>query len=1078
MLADPFVGRRVELDVLKRAIDSATTGRGSIVLVAGEPGIGKSRLAAVAAGHAREMGATVRRATCWEEPGAPFRLWAQLLRGADASAPADVRRLAGETVPDDDRSGLGGDAEPVRVALFDTVSRYLIDEASEAPLLLVLDDLHWADVPSLRLLAYLARLLGDAALVVVGTFRDVEVDRDSDVGRALEAVASGAEVIRLEGLRTGEVAELLAASAGALAPTDFAREVHARTGGNPLFVRELSRLLAAPGRQPDDIASLPVPEGVHGVIRRRLARLSQRASELLARAAVFGPAFRADLLASAADASKDVVLDLLDVAVDARLVVLEDAALGRYAFAHALVRDVLYSAIPSSRRAAMHLEAAEAIERSAPADDHLAELAFHHTQGSLAGSVAQAIEYSVRAGRRALEQLAYEDAAAHFDRALRAQERAPDDDRRTEILLELGDARLRAGDMPGARHIFEEAADLARRRNRADDLARAALGFGAGLAGFEVQLFDERQIELIDDALRALPPVDSPLRAALLARLSVALTMQESVERRRAAAEDAVAMSRRVGDDRTLAYALSAHCDAIAGPADAERRLGSSDEIIRIARSIGDRSLELLGRRLRVVALLEIGDMRAVDREIEQYAAVADIHRQPLYSWYVALWRGLRALMRGEFDAALGFAAEAEAIGARAHSTNAPMLASVQRWFTFAYTGRYADARAAAQTMVALMPGWGNPYFDLFDAWMDSADGDVDKGRAAFRRMPDPVGDWLAHDSEWLVSMCQLAYAVALLDERDVAPELYERMLPHRGRFGIEGIAAASHGSIEHHLGLLARTAGRVDDAVLHFEAALRANRAIGARHLEARSMAELASSLALRATDADTARAATLRSQALSIADDLGLGHDALPLGDAAPVARVATPASERFVREGDFWTIVFAGDAVRVKDVKGLHDLARLVARPGAEVAAIDLVIERGDTRTTTSAVGLAAPGHAGELLDEEAKASYKARLAELEREIEDADSMSDPVRGERAREERDALVRELQSAYGLGRRPRRAGDPTERARTTVTRRIRDAIARISDVHPALGRHLQNSVKTGSYCSYAPEQPVDWEL
>jgi hypothetical protein len=241
--------------------------------------------------------------------------------------------------------------------------------------------------------------------------------------------------------------------------------------------------------------------------------------------------------------------------------------------------------------------------------------------------------------------------------------------------------------------------------------------------------------------------------------------------------------------------------------------------------------------------------------------------------------------------------------------------------------------------------------------------------------------------------------------------------------------------------------------------------------------MAELSTTLAKRAAPDDTDRAATLLSQALAIADELGLAHEALPLMSDTP-SPAAPPTRARFVHEGELWTMSFAGGIARVKDAKGLHDIAVLLGRPGGEVAALDLVTERGAVTVQSRTDDLGAPGHAGEVLDDEARARYKARLDELADELAEAEDLGDAVRGERARVETDALVEQLSSAYGLGGRARKAGDPSERARTTVTRRIREAIGRISDAHPALGRHLQNSIRTGTYCSYAPEQPVDWQL
>jgi tetratricopeptide (TPR) repeat protein len=1076
VLSDPLVGRRVESDALKRAIDAAAKGRGSLVLLTGEPGIGKTRLSAHAAEHAEASGLQVRRASCWEGPGAPFWPWMQILRTIlGPTAPPDVRRLAGELAADA-TSGMDGDAEPVRLAVFDAVSSYLVEQASVAPMLLVFDDLHWSDLPSLRLLAFFAREVRGAGIAVIGTCRDIEVERGSETGHALEAVCASGDVIKLEGLATTEVAELIQSATGNLAATDFARSVHERTGGNPLFVRELARLFSAPGRSPSDLSSLPIPEGIHGVIRRRLARLSQATYDILAVAAVFGQEFRLDLTAHAASISNDQALGLMDAAVDARLVSVVGGSLGRYAFSHALVRDVLYESTPASRRAAAHARAGESIEALAAADDHLAELASHYLRAPMDVAVDKGISYTVRAGRRAIEHLAYEDAVAHFERALSAVEAVPADDRRAEIMLDLGDARLRAGDVPGARAVFEEAADLARRRGRPDDLARAALGFGAGLAGFEVQLFDQRQIDLLEEALAARPPDDSSLRAWLLARLSVAISIQESIDRRCAVAEEAIAMARRVGDDGALAYALAAHCDAVAGPDDCELRLEESAEIVRIARAAGDRPLELLGRRLRVVALLEVGDVMGTDIETDLYTQAAEILRQPLYLWYVDLWRGMRAQLDGRFDDALAAADDAARVGARAHSVNAKMLAYVLRWTVFAQQGRWIEAHENAQAASELMTGWGNPYFANADAWLFGIGGAFEQARAALRRLPDPSGAWITKDAEWLATMCQLSFALSLLDDRDAARDAYERLLPYRGRFGIEGIGAGSHGPVEHHLGLLARTSGRIDDAIAHFEAALEADRRIGAPFLEATVLRELASTLRLRNADGDAARADALTSDGATIERRLSGGQI---VDETVPVVAPAGRSADSVFRsEGEFWTLAFDGSTVRVKDTKGMHDIGELLARPGAEVPALDLATERAVVPARTDVSGLHEPGHAGELLDEQARAQYKARLIELEQEIDEAVSLGDDAGAERARVERDALTRELTSAYGLGGRPRRSGDPAERARTTVTRRIKEAIGRIEELHPPLGRHLRNSVRTGTFCSYRPEQPTAWEL
>jgi tetratricopeptide (TPR) repeat protein len=325
--------------------------------------------------------------------------------------------------------------------------------------------------------------------------------------------------------------------------------------------------------------------------------------------------------------------------------------------------------------------------------------------------------------------------------------------------------------------------------------------------------------------------------------------------------------------------------------------------------------------------------------------------------------------------------------------------------------------------------------------------------------------------------MCQWAQAVSIVNDRDAAEHAYVLLLPYRARFGVEGIGAGLHGSVEHHLGLLARALGRAEEAEEHFEAAIQANERIGGPLLAARSRRELASWLLERDASAETERAVELVARAA--ATYRGRGLDELAESTEALVASVTSsvPADNVFRSEGEFWTLSFGGSVVRMKDAKGLHDLARLLTSPGREIAVLDLVSERiGPARSTGEE--LHAPGHTGEVLDERARAEYKTRLAELEEEIEEADAFGDPLRSERARAERDALAHELATAYGLGGRPRRTGDPAERARTTVTRRIRDTIARIDAAHPSLGRHLRRSVRTGAFCVYEPEKAVDWTV
>jgi hypothetical protein len=333
------------------------------------------------------------------------------------------------------------------------------------------------------------------------------------------------------------------------------------------------------------------------------------------------------------------------------------ASVDDWAFTHTLVRDVLYESLGVAERPAAHLRVAEALVALHGDDERqLAELA-HHFLGAAAGT---------------------------------------DDGRAAGYAL-------RAGGFEAARDAYEQAATLARRRGRPAELARAALGFAAGL-GFEVRLYDHRQVELLEEALAALPAADSSLRAWALARLSVALSYVASAERRQELAAEAVAMARRLGDRAALASALSSACDAVAGPDHTEQRLTSASEMVALAAADADPELELLGRRFRMVALLELGDLAAAEHEVAAYARGTARLLQPVSAWYVPLWRGMFALLRGRLEEAERLVEEAATIGARAASANAAILCPLQRWMLHLERGDPVRALAAMERVVQLAP--------------------------------------------------------------------------------------------------------------------------------------------------------------------------------------------------------------------------------------------------------------------------------------------------------------------------------------------------------------------------------------
>jgi predicted ATPase len=420
--------------------------------------------------------------------------------------------------------------------------------------------------------------------------------------------------------------------------------VEARSGGNPLFVWELGRLMGLAGRT--EVGAAAIPPAVRAVIGRRLARLNESVVSVLRAAAVVGKEFSAGSVEAVLDADADAVASALAAAVGSGVLVRTDRADAGFGFAHDLIREVVIDAMSPSQRAALHLRAAGDCGTRLSADPALHAVVVAHLEQAGGQHLDESVRHWEAAGRLALAMLSYEQAAAHYARALRAMR--PDGERRADLLLAQADALVRAGELAAGRARFSDAADAARVSGSADRLAAAALGIGAGVAGWEVPMWDQRHIDLLDEALVALGADDSALRSMLLARLSVAGSRPDSNEESRRLAEEALALARRAGEPSVIAQALAALCDALAGPEHATAPRQHAAVIVEMAERAGERGLALLGRRFSVVALLELGDFPALDREIALFERQAGLLRQPLLGWYAPLFRGMRALLRGD----------------------------------------------------------------------------------------------------------------------------------------------------------------------------------------------------------------------------------------------------------------------------------------------------------------------------------------------------------------------------------------------------------------------------------------------
>jgi tetratricopeptide (TPR) repeat protein len=1101
-----FVGREDELAELLAGLEDAIAGRGRLFLVAGEPGIGKSRLADELVRRGRGRGVRVLVGRCWEAGGAPtYWPWMQALR-------AHVRDQAADELRDELGSGAGElaqilpelrelvgaapspappDPEGARFRLFEEAAAFLRRASQRQPLLIVLDDLNVADTPSLLLLRFVAGELSEMRVLLVCAYRDVDLTPGDPLGSTVRELARHPVSRRLpvHGLSEGEVARLISLSSGVKPAASVTSAVYQETEGNPLFVGEVVRLLAAEGRleraAADPLWRLRIPESIREVIQRRLGRLSEACNRMLTFASVIGREFRLDALERLSGLTRDALLDHLDAATDARVVDEVPGMLGRRRFSHALIRDTLHDALPTARRIRYHGQLGAVLEELYANDPepHLAELAHHFFQAMPGGDVDRAIDYARRAGDRAAALYGYEDAARLYRMALEALEfREPGNDAaRADLLLSLGEALARAGEDASAKSTFLQAAGIARRERLPEQLARAALGYGGRYLWVRAG-GDPRVVPLLEDALDALPDGDSATRVRLMGRLACARRSDPDREPGAMLSEEAVEMARRLDDRATLAYALDAYYGAHWWYDNAAARLVLAAELIQVARESGDGERIAQALVAQVAALFELGRIGAAETSLAELGRVADEIRQPSQQWWVPATRAMLALLRGQFGAAEQLMDKALRLGESTQRAEAEGVFWAQSFWLRKEQGRAegleTDLRRTAEEF------WWYPMFRCFLAEFYA---ELDRREDARRLFGELVANDLAallpRDNEWLVGATTIADVCAYLEDRDAARKLYEQLLPVAD-LNVVGFMELARGCVARSLGALAALLGRHEQAQRHFDAAVEANERMGARPWLARTQHEYALMLQARDAPGDRAHAAELLAAALETARTLGMTSLATRIergGGQAPTS--PTVARAMFRREGEYWSILYEGDAFRLRDSKGLRHLARLLQEHGHEVHALELVgAGAGEARAAQLEDGLEVGGFgaAGELLDARAKAAYRQRLDELREEIDEAETWNDPERAAQAQEELDFIADELAAAVGLGGRDRPAGSAAERARVNVTRAIKSALARIEIESPALGAHLHRTVRTGTFCSYSPDPrlPVPWQF
>jgi hypothetical protein len=1088
-----FVGRAGELAELHAAYQAAAAGDTRLVLVAGEPGIGKTELVREFSGQAREHGALVLWGSAWEDGGAPpYWPWVQVLRGyARQAGPAALGEMAGrdgallgqllpELTQDRQPAGPPAAGEEARFALFEAVGAALDRASRTAPLVVVVDDLHAAGRPSALLLRF-AATSPLSRVLFIATYRDAEARLDISLNDIITGLESAATVLSLGGLAPDEVSALLpGADAGVLAA------VQRRGEGNPLFVAQVARML---GRRAPTVDEVPVPSGIRQAIRRQLADLDAGAAgsgdagpahELLATASAIGLSFDPALVAAALDTAPEVAARQCDLAAAAGLLQPGPDSPGSYRFGHALIRETLYTGLAPQARAETHRRIAAVLEAEPwRARSSHAELAHHFLRGAAASGpdAARAVAYAGLAGEDALNALAYEEAAGYFRQALETLARAPESApaQRCELQLRLATALLRGGQNPAAQPVIDDAAALARQAGLPRLLAAAALARAQEL---DFNAPADTTVALLREAAERLDPEDRVLRARLLARLAIALSARRADAQ--ALAEQAVRLAeqaREPGDGDAavaLAAALAARQHVLWGTQEPADALDGATQIVAAAQRAREPDTERDGRVLCLTHLLELGDGPAAQRVLPELDRLAESTRHPTTRLVALSRRSTLTALTGDFTQADHSARQAWQAGTAAGLPDADavywgqlfaiwlhtdLAGRDEQWMETVLRGLVARSQLSAAHAAALTQ-------------IETRQGATEQARGRLDDLVTSGLDLLRPDMMYVWALAQLAQACCGLGAAQHADRLYGALAPYAGRAVVAAGAVMCAGAADHYLAELAALAGRPGPAARHYLVAIRCHRGLGARPMLARSLHGYAR---LRGQDGGPDRdAAAALAEARAIAAECGMTR---LLADLDEPDGPAAPDAVRLRRDGDLWLLTHGPDQVRMPDSLGLRYLDLLVSNPGTELTALNLVQLAGATGAAPGAPAGGSPDGlhevtmAGdEVLDAQARAAYRSRLAAIDEELTEAEDWHDGERASRLRAERDFLVQEITAAAGLAGRTRRLGSESERARVNVTRALRTAIARIRDRAPGAADYLDRTIRTGTRCSYRP--------
>ncbi len=871
---NPFVGRAEAMERLMGALHSARTGRGRLCLVTGEAGMGKTRLLGEFSAAARGMQLQVSSGRCLEGGRtAAFWPWVQVLRdmlgqeSVPSEAKNEARALLAELVPRtdtfdrsqalDDAAGFGA-----RFWVLEKLSRHLLTSGELGPRLILLEDVHWADDASLDLLAFLSAELAHVGVLVVATARET-LPSGSDAWAKVLPRLGPCERIELSALPPRDVEAYVNEVTGFELPTEIHQTVFAKCAGNPLFLQESVRLLAATcssrgvgALRTDDIK---VPNVARDVLRARLTGLSVEASAVLEIACVIGqefelPVVQAALVAGAAPGGHDgaSLLASLDEASRARLVIARSSRSTSFAFVHETIREALYEELSAARRAELHCRVAEAIEARSAGNLRTNDLAYHYYRGLPRAEAARVQRHARRAGEHAMKRFAYEEAARFFGWAIEAESFESSADPRSgcELLLAQGDALRLSGRVSESRVTLGRAIDVARAHRFPDLLLHAARLLRPTVRSALVP--DRQALQALEDAQKLTPDDARGTRIRVLAQLACIPPYSLSMGKSHELSQRAVELARAQGDARLLAQALTSRLHVLSGPDHIEETLAVTTEILRLD---PERAAETESNRY--VAFLHLGDAQRAEAALEGFGRIVRAEKRAEAVWHYGRMKALRDLHMGEY--------------AQADASFHELLAQARR-MRLPYANMQAAFHACAMAFermgLVTIPANGLaahvewaveiPAFNAHWVRFLVETGNRDEARDNLDSMAVNGFSGVTKEVGYLNALAHLAASVTELGEVEHAEALYALLRPYPHHNTPNGFQYCM-GSVSHFLGLLAGLLGRTREAIGHFEDALATNGRMGYRPQVARTQAALARLLSESARVVNRTRAASL---------------------------------------------------------------------------------------------------------------------------------------------------------------------------------------------------------------------------